>query len=265
MRTHTTFGTADQEPWSYGVHFETVNRRAIELRYQLLPYIYSVMREASETGVPAMRPLFVEFPEERATWEMEDQFLFGPDVLVAPVLRSGITERVVYLPKGEWYDFWSGRRYTGGHGISVPVTLANIPIFIRGGAFLPTQPVVQHTGQMAGQPLEVTLYRSGDSERWIYEDGGQGFEYQRGAFARRKFSVRGNVVEISAPEGSYRPAARALRLAVPGIDASRVTVSGAELARVDDFDAAERGWTVRDGSVMIKVPDGFARTEIRID
>ncbi|HYC93371.1 MAG TPA: glycoside hydrolase family 31 protein [Thermoanaerobaculia bacterium] len=261
MRTHTTFGTPDQEPWSYGVEYEAINRRAIELRYRLLPYIYSAMREAAESGVPAMRPMFVEFPDEGATWGMDDQFLFGPDLLIAPVLRAGVTERGVYLPKGEWYDFWTGRRYTGGRGITVPVTMQAIPIFVRGGAFVFGQPVVQHTGEMAGQPLEVTLYPSGTSERTFYEDAGDGFAYERGGFARRRFRARkegaATIVEIGAPEGSYRPRPRALQLAVRGVEASRVSMGGTALPRSD--------WTVRDGTVVVTLRDAFERVEIRIE
>jgi len=255
MRTHTTFGTPDQEPWSYGVDHEAINRRAIELRYQLLPHIYNVMREASETGIPAMRPLFLEDPNDGG---FDDEFLFGSDLLIAPVLRAGVTERGVYLPRGDWYNYWTGERHTGQKWINVPVTLASIPIFVRGGAFVFAQPVVQHTGEMPGQPLEVTLYPAGNSERWLYEDAGNGREYERGGFARRRFASRDGVIEIGAPEGNYRPTSRELHLTVRGMtDAKRVLVNGAELARDK--------WTIRDGSLVINVPDRFERMEIRIE
>jgi alpha-glucosidase len=150
MRTHTAFGTPDQEPWSYGVEYEALNRRAIELRYQLLPHIYNAMREAAESGVPAMRPMMLDYPNDEGTYGMDDQFLFGSDLLIAPVLRAKATEREVYLPAGDWYDYWSGEHYAGGKKIVVPVTLASIPIFVRGGAFVFGQAVVQHTGEMPG-------------------------------------------------------------------------------------------------------------------
>jgi alpha-glucosidase len=261
MRSHTTFGTPDQEPWSYGLQYEAINRRAIELRYRLLPYIYSAMREAAETGVPAMRPLFVDYPKDGNTWGMDDQFLFGSDILVAPVLRAEVTERGVYLPAGEWYDYWTGARYAGGTRISVPVTLASIPIFIRGGAFIFGQPVVQHTGEMAGQPLEVTYYGAGASERWLYEDDGLSLDYRRGVSSRRRFIARrdggATVIEIGAPEGSYRAAARSIHLTVGSSDVGTVRVNGMELKRED--------WSMRDGAVVIRMPDRFERTEVRIE
>jgi alpha-glucosidase len=270
MRMHTAFGTPDQEPWSYGIEHEALNRRAIELRYQLLPYIYTVMREAAESGIPAMRPLMLEYPSDEATYGMDDQFLFGSDLLIAPVLQQAATQRGVYLPAGDWYDYWSGQRYAGGRGISVPVTLASIPIFVRGGAFVFSQPVVQNTGEMAGQPLEVTLFPGGTSERWLYEDSGNAFDYQRGVFARRRFASRkdgmATVIEIGSPEGSYRPQARPMIVAVRSqAGAARVSVGGVALSRADDLQKAERGWSAKDGSVMIKVPDRFERLEIRIE
>ncbi|HEV7767969.1 MAG TPA: glycoside hydrolase family 31 protein [Thermoanaerobaculia bacterium] len=271
MRTHSAFGTPDQEPWSYGADHEEINRRAIELRYRLLPYIYNVMRESAESGLPAMRPLMLEYPEDGATYGMDDQFLFGSDLLVAPVLRAGVTSRGVYLPRGDWYDYWTGQRHSGGKSISVPVTLASLPLFVRAGAFLFQQPVVQHTGEMAGQPLDVTLYPGGNSERFLYEDAGNGFDYQSGAFARRRFAVReealGFVVEIDAPDGSYRPQSRALRVSVPRAAATRVSIAGEPLTRMnaEQFEKSERGWTVRDGAVQIKMPDTFEKVEIQIE
>ncbi len=269
MRTHTMFGSPDQEPWSYGAEHEAINRRAIELRYELLPYIYSAMHDASETGIPALRPLMLEDPNDEQTYGIDDQFLFGSDLLVAPVLAENVTARGVYLPRGDWYDFWSGKMFGGGKGITMPVTLSSIPIFVRSGAFVFSQPVVQHTGEMAGNALDVVVFPAASSERWMYEDDGSSFDYQRGAFLRRRFAFRrdasGAVIEIGAPEGSYRPKTRAMFVTVRSSSASRVTIGGAALPRVDDLDQAERGWNARDGSVVIRMPDRFERVEIRIE
>ena len=257
MRTHTAFGTPDQEPWSYGTEHEALNRRAIELRYELLPHIYSTMRESSESGIPAMRAMMLEFPKESATYGMDDQFMFGSDILVAPVLRSEVTARGVYLPAGDWYDYWTGRRYPGGRGIGVPVTLASIPIFIRGGAFVFQQPVVQHTGQMPGQPLIVSVFPSGSSERWLYEDEGNGFDYRQGKYSRRRFASRTEgsdlVIEIGAPEGSYRPAAREMILAIRSAAPAAVRING-----------VDSEWTVGDGVVTVKFPDRFEATRVQL-
>ncbi len=122
FRNHSDLGTADQEPWAHGQPWEALNRRAIELRYELLPHVYTAMREASRTGVPAMRPLFVDFPQDEATWRLDDEFLFGSDLLVAPIVREGQRRREVYLPAGAWYDLWTGARLEGGRRVNVRST-----------------------------------------------------------------------------------------------------------------------------------------------
>jgi alpha-glucosidase len=185
MRAHTEAAAADKEPWSYGARHEAVNRRAIELRYELLPEIYDIMEEASRTGVPAMRSMFLEYPEDRETWSRDDQLFFGPDLLVAPVLREGVVSREVYLPSGEWFDFWTGAPAAGGRTLRVPVTIDSLPIYVRAGAFVFRQPVVQHTGQMVGQPLFVHVYPAAASEASFYEDDGETMAYRHGESARR--------------------------------------------------------------------------------
>ena len=151
MRSHSELNSPSKEPWVFGYRDEAINKRAIELRYELLPYIYNTMEQASETGLPALRPLFLEFPNDEHVTGISDEFLFGADLLVAPVLHEGAVERVVYLPGGDWYDYWTGHAFTGGRTIKVPVTLDTIPIFVRGGGFIFRQPVVQIHGRNAGK------------------------------------------------------------------------------------------------------------------
>jgi alpha-glucosidase len=274
MRVHTTFGTPDQEPWSYGTRHEAVNRRAIELRYELLPHVYQAMREASETGVPPLRPLFLEFPEDAETWGMQDQLMFGRDLLVAPVLREAMTEREVYLPAGDWYDYWTGRRVAGGRRLKVPVTLDSIPMYVRAGGFVFRQPVVQHTGEMAGQPLLVTVYPAERSETSYYDDDGESLDYRQGAFARRRFTQRQEgtrrIVEASAVEGSWMAAPRDLVVRIRAerpparvlVDLAPVGPSGPS-TEVKGWKLSEDGFvevTVKDrpGAFAIAVEDATA-------
>ncbi len=218
MRAHSTYGSPDKELWAFGYAHELINRHAVELRYQLLPYIYNAMQQASETGVPAMRPLFLEFPEDENVAGMDDEFMFGDDLLVAPVLYQGATGRDVYLPKGDWFDYWTGRHYDGGQSIQVPVTLESIPMYVRGGAFIFRQPVVQSTGEMPGKPLEVLVAPAGESDASLYEDNGESLDYKTGKFMKRQFhqlrNAQGIGISISAPVGAYRPAARDLVLQI---------------------------------------------------
>lgn len=274
MRAHTTRRSLDQEPWSYGVVNEVENRKIIELRYRLLPTIYNEMQKASATGVPAMRPLFLEFPDDAATWDRDDEFMWGQDILVAPVLKEVALEREVYLPPGDWYDFASGAliaaaqpaaakagdetalSQTVGQTITVPVTLSTLPLYVRSGGVVFSHPVVQHTGQLAGQPLHVTVYPSTvESTRTLYEDDGETMAYAKGEYCSRTFrSVRvQNTIRISvsACQGGYKPAKRNLVIRVPGRDPVQATVNGkpakasanlggfTELIFADTFGAAD--------------------------
>jgi alpha-glucosidase len=271
MRTHTVEGTPDQEPWSYGTFHEALNRRAIEMRYELLPQIYNVMEEASRTGIPAIRPLLLEYPDDPATWERDDEFLFGSDLLVAPVLREEAGDREVYLPAGEWYDYYRGWRFEGRRTHLIPVNLEAIPVFVRGGAFLFRQPVVQHTGEMSGQPLRVAVFPAPRSEASLYEDEGQGLAYRSGAYSRRRFSQSREggrlTIQVGVSEGSWRPAPRDLIFELrEGADPSRVSLGASTLPRLDAarLAAEPSGWSRTErGVVLIKLrdrPEAFAVT-----
>jgi alpha-glucosidase len=269
MRVHTTFGTPDQEPWSFGVRYEELNRRAIELRYELLPQIYNVMEEASRTGIPALRPLLLEYPDDKSVYGREDEFLFGSDLLVAPVLREAASKREVYLPAGDWFDFWTGTRHEGGRSMDVSVNLDTVPVYVRGGALVFRQPVVQHTGEMPGQPLIVGVYGDRGAGQ-LYEDDGETLGNTRGVFSRRRFdwSRTGTTgtLTASAPEGPYRPAARDLVLELRGATApSAITADGQALTHLAAGAKSGAGWTVDDdGVVRVRVPDRFAAMKVDV-
>ncbi len=136
---------ADNEVWSFGDEQYDIIRRLLFLRERLRPYVMDQMRAAHETGLPPMRPLFLDFPSDPASWEVEDQFLFGPDVLVAPVYVEGARERPVYLPAGAaWRDAWTGAEHEGGQWITAPAPLETIPVYLRAGGR------VEPFGPMAG-------------------------------------------------------------------------------------------------------------------
>ena len=269
FRTHTAFGTPDQEPWSYGPQWEAFNRRAIELRYELLPHIYNVMRETSTSGLPAMRPLMLDYPDDPATYGMDDEYLFGSDLLLAPVLREGATARDFYLPKGTWVDLWTGRAYQGGRAHSMPVTLGSIPLFARGGSFIFRQPVIQHTGEMPGQPLIVEVYAADRGESSFYEDDGLSFDYEKGqrvvrTFAQERTGARVKVT-VSAPDGAWRPQERVLQFVIQVASApNRVTVNGTSAPQAPSPGAS--GWSLDDrGFVVLTMPDRFEQTTIVLE
>jgi alpha-glucosidase len=184
-RSHAEIGTGDQEPWSYGEEFEAINRASIELRYQLLPFLYSLFYDHEETGAPVMRPLWFEYPRDEQTYLIEDQFLVGRDLLVAPVVCEGAAKRNVYFPNGDrWVDWWTGHCYQGGAEAEIDAPLEKLPLFARAGSSLPIQPIIQHTGEMALVPLGIAVV-VGDStsKSYFYYDAGDGFDYQHGNFS----------------------------------------------------------------------------------
>ena len=125
---------ADNEVWSFGEKAYEICKTYLEMREKLKPYITEQMQAAHEKGTPVMRPLFYDFPKDTVCWECEDEYLFGPDILVAPVLYAKISERQVYLPAGEtWVEYWSGRQFDGGQTITVPTPIEQIPLFLRNG------------------------------------------------------------------------------------------------------------------------------------
>jgi len=273
MRTHTTFGTPDQDPWSYGTEHEALNRRAIELRYELLPHIYNVMHDASVSGLPALRPLMLEFPNDPATYGLDDEVMFGSDLLIAPVLWPHASERSVYLPPGTWVDFWTGARFTGGTGHRVPVTLRSIPFFARAGALVFEHPVVQHTGELRGQALRVAVMPGADGEARLYEDDGETRAYAQGMSVTRVFrhqtTADKETIAIGAPAGPFRPASRNLRLLVRRESPSRVTIGGATVPRVSLAELATQtsaAWAVDEaGVVNVRLHDDFAAIEVSIE
>jgi alpha-glucosidase len=275
MRSHSTFGSPDKEPWSFDFNHEIINRHAIELRYQLLPYIYNAMQRASETGVPALRPLFLDFPGDENAASIEDEFLLGDDLLVAPVLTEGVTDREVYLPKGDWFDYWTGRQFAGGQSIHLPVTLDSIPMFVRGGGFIFRQPVVQSTGEMPGKPLRVLVAPSAQSESSLYEDDGATLDYRKGASVKRILRQSSadsmSTIEISAPEGVYRPAARDLILETwAAHEPESVSFqSGTNTIAMLHLDAgalvnSPEGWAYAEHLLTMKIKDRFEPVRITI-
>ena len=279
MRAHSTWGSPDKEPWAFGYRLEIINKLAIDLRYELLPYLYDAMQQASQTGVPVLRPLFLEFPDDEKVAGLDDEFLFGNDLLVAPVLYEGASERTVYLPKGEWFEYRTGHRFAGGQTVHLPVTLDSIPLFVRGGGFIFRQPVVQHTGEMPGKPLRVLVAPASESNSSLYEDDGETLDNRTGALMQRRFhqmrTERKLNVDLSPPEGTYRPAPRDLVLETwmdrePETAFAQIGDSAAGRILLPHLDAAalaraSQGWSFADGLLRVKVADSFKPMRFEVE
>lgn len=186
MRSHSEIHETPRFPWLFGPDALNAIRKALDLRYRLLPYYYSIAHETFETGVPLMRPLLMEFPKDPNISNMSDEWLMGPSVLAAPILQPG-GKRAVYLPAGEWFPFESNVPAGGRQTIEVTAALGGIPVYVRAGTVLPLGPVIEHTGQMPGGPLELEIYPGHDATFTLVEDDGLTTNYLSGQTLRVTF------------------------------------------------------------------------------
>jgi alpha-glucosidase len=181
-RGHSALGTEPHEPWAFGQPYEVINRMTVELRYRLLPYLYSAVAQAAEYGWPVIRPIFMAEPHNPTIRSLDDCYMLGDNVLVAPVLEQGAVSRSVYLPdNSDWYDFWTNERFRGGQEIEVTAPLERLPLFVQAGSVLPMWPVMQYVGETTVDKLTLRLY-PGSHETVLYEDAGEGLDYQRGNY-----------------------------------------------------------------------------------
>jgi len=186
-RNHATKGSRDREPWVDGAQHEAIRRRYIETRYQLLPYIYTGLEESSRTGIPLMRPLFLEFPQDATLQTIDSEFMFGSSLLIAPKVVEIFGPYEIRMPPGMWYDFWTGKQ-VDGRSQNVEPALDVLPVYVRGGSILPQQAAVQNTDERPQGPLEISVYPGPDCRGSLYQDDGNTLAYTRGEFLRMQFS-----------------------------------------------------------------------------
>jgi len=179
-----TYAGAGRPPESElrNAQVEPICKKYLELRYRLMPYLYSAVRETSKTGLPILRAMWLHHPDDPAAVARGDQYFWGRDMLVAPVVEKGATSRRVYLPRGTWFDFWTEQRVQGGSEIDRAVDLATMPLYVRAGAVIPMGPVKQYTAEPLDGPLSFTVYPGADGTFELFEDDGRSFEYRQGGW-----------------------------------------------------------------------------------
>ena len=266
-------------PWAHGPEIEAICRRYAELRYRLLPYTYTLAWQARTLGLPLMRALVLNYADDPRVWQLGSEFLWGDDLLVAPVTREGATAWPVYLPAGGWYDFWTGTRYEGPGGVTLDAPLDRLPLLVRAGAIVPMGPVIQHTGL---PQAEITLLihpspinarsGSGTSRFEMYEDDGRSNAYRDGHHALTPIECvagpAGATVRIGEPTGdrSVVPAGRRYVIRIRIDRPAVVSVAGhGALPRVAGPPEGSAGWWGdADGFTGIRLPPQAAATvEIR--
>jgi alpha-glucosidase len=210
-RNHNAINTQLQEPWAFGEPYESAYRKAIETRYQLMPYFYTLFHEASTTGAPIIRPLYYHYPQDELACDVQDAFLVGDALLSAPIYEEGVTSRQVYLPAGSWLDYWTGDEYPGDGWSEIPAPLDHWPLLIRGNSILPSGPLMQYANERPTDPLTFTCYMATDglASYTLYEDDGTSQAYRNGAFAQTSVNCRVTAdfitVEIEEQFNNYLP------------------------------------------------------------
>src|SRR6266481_1461357 len=266
-RDHAAKGTSDQEPWVHGPEHEAIRRKYIELRYELMPYLYTGIEEMSRTGIPLMRPVFLEYPQASDFYGDNRDFLFGRDFFVAPVTTEMVDAEEISLPPGEWYDFWTNSKLSSKEKFSLRPRLDEMPLYVRAGAIVPMQPLVQNTGEKPNGPLELRVYLpastiGNDCRGALYQDDGHTFAYQKDEILRVNYSCQvsnGTVMVSSTIEkNAFQPWWKNAEITVFGMaDAPKEVRIG---------DNVIREWRYDDHAhaVTLIVPDAAKNWSVRL-
>ncbi len=233
-----------KEFWLFDDPTQKTMAKFERLRYRLMPYIYSVSWQVTDKGSSMLRPLVMDFADDRTALTIDDQYLFGPDLMVNPVTTAGATSRPVYLPgKGAWFDFWTGKRENAGARVDAAAPMDSMPLYVPAGSILPLGPDVEYVDQKPADPLEVRVYPGANGSFNLYEDAGDSYDYEHGAYATIPFqwNEAAKTLTIGKRAGAYEgmPRKRTFRVLLVdpqrggGLDepagASAVTYSGEEV------------------------------------
>ncbi len=273
------------EPWLFGEDTERIVKETIELKYRLFPYIYSYAREAHDTGLPLMRALILEFPDDPEVANLDSEFMFGQKLLVAPVLEEGAAFKKVYLPEGEWIDFNDPQNtFTGNQWMDYPVELETIPMFVKEGAIIPQMPVMQFIGQRIDYPLLISVFPAGINKKAsfnVYEDDGETNNYKSDVFVKRKIQclTKRTGLEINYKEAVSNGFVAQNRNLVYQVHMAKkpasVLLSGKKLKTFrlkktenilsDTIEKAEWNWDEESQTCVIRIPSSLVEQKIIIE
>lgn len=283
-RAHHEGGNA-VEPWKFGKDAEDISRKSIELKYKLFPYIYTYAREAHDTGMPLMRALFLEYPNDKETFKLNSQFLFGKELLVAPVVEQGAVTKEVYLPEGDWIDFKNGTtKYKGEQWITVDAPLNTIPVFVKKGSIIPQMPVMQYIHERASYPITFDIFPANLNKEvsfTLYEDDGESRDYEKDVYCKTKITSKATreqiLLTISQREskGFQSSGSRNFILKVHADSKPKeIIIEGQKLKNIKpevmdknaeiDFVKMDWSWNEAGKIISVKVPDSGKNTVITI-
>ena len=188
FRNHSAYGTRRQEPWQFSDEVVRIYKKYVELRYRFIPYLYDLFYQGEQTGLPIMRPLVLHYENDPQVRNLNSEFLVGETLLVAPVLEQGATGRMIYLPEGNWYDFWTHEKVAGGQYILRDAPLDVCPMYIREGSIIPTYDVMQYVGEKPYDTLRL-LVTPGAGSYTHFQDDGEDYAYQNGEYNLYRFAT----------------------------------------------------------------------------
>jgi alpha-glucosidase len=260
MRAHSAGDTKEREPWSFGEPFTAINRKFIELRYRLIPYLYSTFWEHHRYGFPILRPVVMQEQDEIFNQARQDEFTYGDKILVCPVMEPGQQSRLVYLPKGNWYYYWDNEMVEGGKEVEVATPLETIPLFIKAGSVIPEYPVMQYVGEKEIEEVKLNVYYSdAPANSFFFEDYGETFAYEQDIYSEKKFVVSGKATCMTieqSMEGLYTPRYENYHFHVAGLPfkAAKIIADGKE---VTDF-----AFDNEEGVLKFKFTKNFKHIEV---
>ncbi|MDU4935191.1 MAG: glycoside hydrolase family 31 protein [Peptostreptococcaceae bacterium] len=246
FRNHTSIYTRDQEPWAFDEETEDIYRKYVKLRYKLLPYIYDEFKKGESSGLPLVRPLLLDYQNDEETYEINDEFLCGENILVAPVLEQGKRARMVYLPKGnKWIDYWTKEIFEGGEYVIKKTPLDICPIYIKENSIIPNYPNINYIGEKEIDILKLDIYINGKSNSYIhYQDDGESFDYRVGKYNLYKFEViNGDVIKFktSVLHRNYDKVYKGYEVIFNNIKCRKIEMDGIDI----EFDSYENRTIVK--------------------
>jgi alpha-glucosidase len=243
FRGHSMINSRDSEPWSYGEEVEQISRNYIKFRYKLLPYLYSLFYEASENGMPIQRSLAIDYAHDHRVYDghYQHQYLFGPFILVAPVESNKEFAKVLLPEADKWYSVYHGTKHVANQELIVECPLHRLPVYIKGGAIIPMQPVKSHTAE-SNDLLILHVYLGLTKSSFnFYEDDGSSFDYQQGNFAKRliEYLPTEKKIVLRAIEGKFKTVYRKLKLVLHGFDSmlKSISVNGKSTALLPEINS----------------------------
>ncbi len=196
-----------KEPWNYGEEAQSIFKKYDELRYELMPYLYSALYQNHSTGQPLMRALVLDYQKDPNVYEITDQYMLGDNLMVCPVTTKGAQTRTVYLPEGNWVDYWTGNTFSGKKFISVLCPLDKMPLFVKAGGILPKQELINYVGEKEINSYDLEVFMGGDSTFELYHDDGKSMKYTEGDFATTLIKTESKqdrtVIQIDPSDGKF--------------------------------------------------------------